>query len=81
MTQLYLPAEAGTAPRCETVGCYHAAVATVHGQCSVVDFMSFECCHGHIQDVAYWMRALRVDQLAIAELWIHYYGGPLLVEL
>jgi len=43
--------------------------------------MSFECCHGHIQDVAYWMRALRVDQLAIAELWIHYYGGPLLVEL
>lgn len=62
--------------RCEWRSCTRQARATVHGQWTEVDWISFEVCAEHLAECRKWMRQLQIDEGPIVELWVKWYTEP-----
>jgi hypothetical protein len=57
---------------CEMWGCQQKAVATVHAQWTVVDFLAYESCNDHLIDMVEELNERIVDGQPAAVWWTRY---------
>ena len=65
-----------TWPLCEYADCDDNAVAAVHAQWTIVDFLEYAVCSRHIWNVRRFLRVQLVDGLKPVDVWTTYWDQP-----